>query len=163
MRTPGEAQRLRFLSEVVQREVALLLETDARLFDVSMDAARARSLRQDGLLAERVDAFVARFGRLQDTVGDKLLPALLGALGESVGPVIDNLARAERFGWLDSADRWIALRRLRNQMVHEYVTDPEVLADALQAAHEGVAMLATVARQLCSELGRRWPALPDAG
>ena len=28
-------------------------------------------------LAERVDAFVARFGRLQDTAADKLLPELL--------------------------------------------------------------------------------------
>jgi len=37
------------------------------------------------VLAERLDAFAARFARLQDTAGDKLLPALLTWLGEPVG------------------------------------------------------------------------------
>lgn len=40
------------------------------------------------------------FWRLQDTIGDKLIPALLRALGEPQGAVIDNLDRAERLGWL---------------------------------------------------------------
>ena len=46
------------------------------------------------------DVFVARFGSLQDTLADKLLPELLGWLGESMGPAIDNVARAERLGWI---------------------------------------------------------------
>jgi hypothetical protein len=50
-----------------------------------MDAARAGTLRQDPEMSERVDAFVARFGRLQDTLGDKLLPRLLQWLAEPVG------------------------------------------------------------------------------
>ena len=77
----------------------------------------------DPLLAERLDAFVARFGRLQDTVGDKLLPSLLMALAEPVGPAIDNLDKAEKFGWIESTEDWMEMRRLRNQMVHEYIED----------------------------------------
>jgi len=87
------------------------------------------------LLAERLDAFVSRFGRLQDTVGDKLLPALLNALGESSGPALDNLDQAEKFGLIDSSDNWMEIRRLRNQMVHEYIEDLAVLSSALRSGH----------------------------
>jgi len=41
-------------------------------------------------LAEQVEAFVSRFGRLQDNLGDKLLPELLTALGEKTSVVIDH-------------------------------------------------------------------------
>ena len=42
-------------------------------------------------------------------------------------------------GWLESADAWMAMRKLRNQMVHEYVEDPTVLCDAMETAHGYVA------------------------
>ena len=87
------SDKLRFLADTVLAEAALLQVTDARPFAVPMDAARAASLREDIDLGERVDAFVARFGRLQDTAGDKLLPAVLTWLAEPVGPAIDNLAQ----------------------------------------------------------------------
>ena len=76
----------------------MLRITDERLFSLPMDAERAATLARDIELGERVDAFVARFGRLQDTLGDKLLPGVLAWLAEPVGPAIDNLARAERLG-----------------------------------------------------------------
>ena len=152
---PAETERLRFLREVTRLEVRYLTLTDARLFTAPMTPAQVLSLPGEVELAERVDAFVARFGRLQDGLGDKLLPALLRLLGEPVGPMIDNLARAERWNWLSSADDWLRVRQLRNQMIHEYVKDPLVLADALNAAHESVALLVSVADQLCAEIDRR--------
>lgn len=82
--------------------------------------AQVSRLETDPDLAERVEAFVGRFGRLQDTVGDKLLPLLLTALGEKTGAAIDNLDRAERLRLVHSTDEWINMRNLRNQMVHEY-------------------------------------------
>ncbi|TVP60703.1 MAG: hypothetical protein EA349_01005 [Halomonadaceae bacterium] len=84
-------------------------------------------------MAERLDAFVARFSRLQDTLGDKLIPTLLSYLGEQTGPAIDNLNRAEKFGWIESAEEWIVYRKLRNQMIHEYIEDTAVLTDALRS------------------------------
>lgn len=84
LRKPPD-ERLRFLVETVLAESALLLSTDARLFGVPMTPERVQSLRVDQDLAERVDAFVARFGRLQDTLGDKLLPRLLDWLAEACG------------------------------------------------------------------------------
>ena len=72
-----------------------------------------------------MEAFVSRFGRLQDTLGDKLLPQLLSALGEKISAVIDNFDRAEQLGLIASADEWMTMRSLRNQMVHEYRRPPD--------------------------------------
>ncbi|MCX8086488.1 MAG: hypothetical protein N3C63_06225 [Rhodocyclaceae bacterium] len=46
------------------------------------------------------------------------------------------------------AQAWIDMRRLRNQMVHEYVEDPAVLASALTAGHGFVPVLEGVAQRL---------------
>ena len=89
-------EKLRFLASTVLLEAEYLLQTDGRLFVQTMDVDRVRQLASDIELGERVDAFVARFGRLQDTLADKLLPALLAWTAEPLGPAIDNLARAER-------------------------------------------------------------------
>ena len=140
--------KLRFLAETVLAEAAMLRITDGRLLAEPMAADRAASLRHDIDLAERVDAFVARFGRLQDTLGDKLLPALLIWLAEPVGPAIDNLARAERLGWIRSATDWIECRQLRNFMIHEYVRDMTVLAAALSKGHVAVPLLDAAAQTL---------------
>ena len=134
--------RLLFLLETVTLEAEHLQATDGRLFAEPFTAERAATLRADALLAERLDAFAARFARLQDTAGDKLLPALLARLGEPVGSVLDNLDRAARLGLLaQPAETWIAARALRNRMVHEYIRNPELLAQAVNAAHLAVPML----------------------
>jgi hypothetical protein len=133
--------RLQFLVRVVGKECRYLQQTDSRLFDVPFTPERAALLEAQPDLAERVEAFVGRFARLQDTVGDKLLPSLLAALGESPASAIDNLDKAERLGLIQSADDWLAMRQLRNQMVHEYVDDAALLSGALQSGHEFVPAL----------------------
>lgn len=152
---PKIALRLQFLTRVARKECQHLLSTDQRLFDQPFTLERARQLETDPDLSERVEAFVGRFGRLQDTVGDKLLPVLLVALGETPAAAIDNLDRAERMGLLGSADEWIAMRQLRNQMIHEYVEDLTVLASALQTGHSYVATLIAAADKLIAEIDRR--------
>ncbi len=98
--TDSARERLAFLLETAALEARHLQDTDQRLFVEAFTVERAASLRADALLAERLDAFSARFARLQDTAGDKLLPALLARLGEPVGSVLDNLDRAARLGLL---------------------------------------------------------------
>ena len=149
---PAPSERLRFLAETVQAAARHLATTDGRLSAQAMTAERAASLSRDIDLAERVDAFVARFGRLQDTVADKFLPALLDWLAEPVGPAIDNLNRAERLGWIASADTWLELRRVRNRMIHDYVRDAEELAHVLSLAHETVPLLVAAAQVMSMTL-----------
>ena len=152
--TPSQSARLEFLARVTTKECQHLLDTDGRLFAQAFTPERAQSIASDAVLAERLDAFVSRFGRLQDTVGDKLLPALLAALAEEVGPAIDNLDKAEKFGFFASADAWMEMRRLRNQMVHEYIEDLAVLASALRSGHAFVPALVTAAERCVAEAQR---------
>jgi hypothetical protein len=100
-----------------------------------------------------VDAFVARFGRLQDTLGDKLLPRLLEWLAEPIGPAIDNIARAERLGLIRSGEAWIEARQLRNFMIHEYVRDASRLASALNQGHAAVPLLVEAASAMARVCG----------
>jgi hypothetical protein len=152
---PQQLLRLQFLTRVVHKECLHLLTTDRRLFAVPFTSEQANQLETDADLAERVEAFVGRFSRLQDTIGDKLLPLLLDALGEKSSSVIDNLDRAERLGWLTSSDEWMTIRNLRNQMIHEYVEDLAVFASALQTGHTFVPTLITAADKMIVEIERR--------
>ena len=138
-----ESIRLLALVKIVWREGALLLKTDARLFAAELDAAWVERLENDDDLAERLDAFVSRFGRMQDTVGDKLIPALLRSMAEKTGSALDNLNRAEKLGFLPSVEQWLDARNLRNKLVHEYMSDPEEFASALNTAHLTVPLLVT--------------------
>jgi hypothetical protein len=155
--TPPEGlpERFRFLIRVLRKECAHLMGTDTRLFAAPFTMTTVAALEHDPILAERVDAFVGRFSRLQDSLGDKLLPLLLGALGERPGAAIDNLDRAERLGLVESADEWLAMRKLRNQMVHEYIDDNAVLVNALNAGHQFVPTLVAAAERMIREIETR--------
>lgn len=150
-----QTARIRFLVDVVRKEALHLAQTDERLFAQPFTTAKAAELAQNIELAERVDAFVSRFGRLQDTLGDKLLPALLIALGERPSAMIDNLNHAERLGWICDTDAWLRHRNLRNQMVHEYISDTLILSNALQTGHEAVPSLTAAAHAMAAEAERR--------
>jgi len=117
--TPAQHERLAFLCRITQKEILHLQDTDRRLFADLFTVEAAKQIETDPILAERLDAFVSRFGRLQDNLGDKFLPQLLLALAEKPGAAIDNLDRAERLGWIESVEAWLEIRKLRNQMVHE--------------------------------------------
>ena len=90
---------------------------------------------------------------MKDTLGDKLLPRLLGWLAEPVGPAIDNLARAKRLGLIRSGEEWIEPRQRRNFMIHGYVRDPSTLASARQRGHGAVEMLTGAAQQMARACG----------
>ena len=97
----------------------------------------------------------SRFCRLQDTIGDKLLPAWLDILSEKTNVTIDNLDKAEKIGVLPSVDLWLELRQLRNQMIHEYIEDLTLLADALQTANKHLEFIVDVADSIIEDFDKR--------
>jgi len=106
------------------------------------------SLDQHPEEAIRLEAFVSRYSRMQDTIADKLIPRWLQSLAERTGSQIENLNRAERLGVLESTESWLAARKLRSQLVHEYMQDPEAFADALQSARAFSLMLMATYNQI---------------
>lgn len=154
MLSDGEKARLQMLQETAKLELLHLQQTNQRLFAQPWSQEAMANKMLDIDFAERVDAFVARFGRLQDLLGDKYLPAWLRAVQESVGTALENLDRAEKLGLVQSADAWISVRKLRNQLVHEYVGRMDILHDALFQANDQVSLLAFTANQLVERTGR---------
>ncbi len=71
-----------------------------------------------------LDQYIFRFSKLQDIMGSRLFPSVLEYLAEPMNdrPFIDLLNRLERLGIIDSAMDWIELRRVRNEISHEYPT-----------------------------------------
>jgi uncharacterized protein with HEPN domain len=149
------SERLRFLKRVVEREIHHLSYSSRNVFTTPFTEERAAKLGEDEALAERVEAYTSRFCRLQDTAGDKLLPLWLRALGEKTGAVADNLDRAEKLGVLDSADKWLEIRQIRNQMIHEYIESPQILADALTTAYDYQETLISFAQAMLADAERR--------
>lgn len=132
--TMPDRDRLARLLDLVDREDRHLLAVRARLLgdDCQVDAKRVTSLLSDDIGIDRLESFGSKFGRMQDTVVDKLIPALLILAGEQVAAAIDNLNRMERLDLIASADTWLEMRGLRNRLVHEYFDHPEDMAPALE-------------------------------
>ena len=102
--------------------------------DFTVTPVRMRSIVANAAGVDRLESFGAKFARMQDTVADKLLPAILRNAGENVGAAIDNLDRAARIGLVADAEAWLEMRGLRNRLVHEYFDRPEDMAPALEKA-----------------------------
>ncbi|MHB1620152.1 MAG: hypothetical protein ACYCTY_09260, partial [Sulfuricella sp.] len=56
---------------------------------------------------------------------------------------------------LKSADEWMTMRNLRNQMAHEYVEDQVILSSALQTGHAFVPALIATANKMITEIELR--------
>lgn len=155
MNLPRESQeRLAFLVRVVNKEIHHLDYADDQAFSPALTLQDVKDLESRPDVALKLEAFTSRFCRLQDTLGDKLLPALLKTLGEPASALLINLNKAEKYGWLDDVDQWVGLRQLRNTMIHEYIEDADVLYGSLMTAHDNLAVLKQFASNLISQVER---------
>jgi len=142
--------RLEYLLVVAGKEVKYLEQTTQRLSVEKIDMDWVAQLDAKPELAERIDAFVARFGRLQDNLGDKLIPEFLRQMLETPKTAIDNLNRMEKLGLLTSVLDWVEARNLRNRLVHEYVDDNQEFAESINRAIELVELLVDTHKLLSS-------------
>jgi hypothetical protein len=127
--------------ELACKEATHLRYTHRTLFAQPIDADWVKQLNARDDLAEKVDAFVSRFGRLQDHLGEKLIPRFAALLGESPKSMLDVLAFAEKMQWIENAEMFIGARKLRNLLVHEHMSDAELFLQALLTAREAAEML----------------------
>jgi hypothetical protein len=104
---------------VARKEAAHLTYTQSTLFSQVIDLNWVDSLGVDEEKAEKIDAFVGRFGRLQDFLGEKLIPVFAHLLGERPKSLVDVLVYAEKMQWLNNAEIFIGARKLRNLLVPE--------------------------------------------
>jgi hypothetical protein len=79
-----------------------------------------------------IDQMIFRFLKLQDTIGDKIFPSILELSGERVKAMtfIDRLNRLEELELLYK-DEWMALRKDRNEIAHEYSFNQDEVVDGI--------------------------------
>lgn len=71
---PEHAQTVLLSLDLALKEAEHLRYSQSTLFALPIDLDWVKSLGNYPEVAEKVEAFVSRFGRLQDHLGDKLLP-----------------------------------------------------------------------------------------
>lgn len=107
-----------------------------------------KTLASDRGRIRLLDQLLFRFIKLQDTIGERLIPATLSALGEPFEdwPMRDRLNRLEKLGFLDT-ERWLSWREIRNRLAHEYPDQPELRFAALLAAIDSARALSVLYRE----------------
>ena len=117
-----------------------------------LPAPEMAALEADTALRGLTDQILYRFTKLQDAMGERLVPATLAWLRELREPhedwsMRDRLDRLEKLGYLD-VDAWLQWRDVRNRLAHEYPDKPEL---------RFAAVLATVtAAQDMADAYQRW-------
>ena len=84
---------------------------------------------------QALDQYIFRFSKLQDTMGDKifkLIFSLYSETNESI-PFLDMLNQLEKLGYLYSSKEWITLRKIRNDIAHQYDDEPEESSQAINS------------------------------
>jgi hypothetical protein len=130
--------------ELARKKHKYLERTQLRLFAHKIDLKFIQSLEDDSAKSEMVEAFVSRFCRLQDYIGDKLMPRFMALVGAEVKSLLDNLSYAEKIGWLENAEQFLAARKIRNLLVHEYLNDEQNFLSALKELEGAAKILADI-------------------
>lgn len=104
--------------------------------------------------AKQLNTFVAGIARLQDTVSDKFMLALLLAPRESIGAVFNNLDRTE-LDWIGSPDGGLESSRLRGHVVQDCLDDVFFLASNLRVRDRYIPMLIDGIPRLIDSAARR--------
>lgn len=114
-----------------------------------------RTLDADSDQIRLVDQILFRFIKLQDAIGERLVPATLNALNEphEDWPMRDRLNRLEKLGYVD-VNQWLSWREVRNRLAHEYPDQPALRFAALVAA--------IAAAQALVDLSEHWRARLEA-
>jgi hypothetical protein len=147
------AQRLQDAWKECQRHLHYLnyaLSTLAHLLPLSGDELQTMSDED----IQSLDQFVLRFGKLQDAMGNRLMPSILDYLQEPFEnrPMLDKLHRLEKLGYLADSAQWQTLRAIRNRFAHEYPDDPDKNAALLNMAIYSTAELIEILERMETRL-----------
>lgn len=88
-----------------------------------LNAVKYENLSKNQVQA--IDQYLFRFSKLQDSMGEKLFKAVLAQFEENVDKLsfLDVIKKIEKQLDIDIANEWTDLRKIRNQLAHEYEDD----------------------------------------
>ena len=100
---------------------------------IPLSVEKYKELTKDEV--QDIDQYIFRFSKLQDTMGDKIFKLALNNYEtvNSAIPFIDMLNKLEKHGCISSAKEWSYLRKLRNEVSHQYDDEAEEMTQAINA------------------------------
>jgi hypothetical protein len=120
------------------------------------------SKRLDKELLRILDQIAYRFTKLQDSMGEKVLPLILVLAQEPISSgamFVEKLNRLERIGAIPSSEEWKQLRVARNAVAHEYPDDPELRTSAINRFLTGAKQLSSMHLFVTQYITSHFPAL----
>lgn len=119
---------------------------DEGLADTAAWAPLSSDIPIEKEMLRALDQIAYRFAKLQDTMGEKVMPLILELAQEPVpanATFAEKLNRLERIGAIPSADEWKKFRVVRNALAHDYPDDPELRTSAINHFLEGALNLSS--------------------
>jgi hypothetical protein len=107
-----------------------------------------------------LDQIAYRFTKLQDSMGEKVLPLILVLAQEPIPESItfaEKLNRLERIGAISSAEEWKRFLIVRNALAHDYPDDPELRASAINSFIEGAVNLTALYKYVKGYISLHFP------
>ncbi|NIM16850.1 MAG: hypothetical protein GTO45_33105 [Candidatus Aminicenantes bacterium] len=107
------------------KEELELMEKAADILDYSYQKCKKTGVKvqYDYDELERFEALTSRFARLSDILIQKVFRLIDKIDLESEGTVRDRINRAEKKELIESADDFVKIRIVRNQIAHEYIPE----------------------------------------
>lgn len=93
-------------------------------------------LFEDHEKVKTTDAFIFRFIKLQDYMGETLFKRVLESIGEYKDSMslLDELDKLEKLEIIKNAEEWMHFRKIRNILTHEYPDNAEQISQGITAA-----------------------------
>jgi hypothetical protein len=138
----GDSQKLQAILHecaVHARRIGHARQKCAPLFPLTVESYR--NLAEDDIA--HVDQLIYRYTKLQDALGAKLFPLIVGHLREDAESltILDKLTQLERARAISDAEKWQEFREIRNQLAHDYENDAETAAGYLNDLYESSSAL----------------------
>ena len=104
-----------------------------------------------------IDAFIYRFSKIQDMMGQKLFPAFLEFVEEDPRRLtfIDMINLLEKLEVIPAASQWLSYRNLRNDLSHEYPDNEEEIVEGIGRAMEAYPQIKQIYKSIKEEYNKR--------
>jgi len=100
-----------------------------------LNQEKYQQLTKDEIQA--IDQYLYRFGKMQDAMGGKLFKLIIAKYEVNAERLafIDILNKLEKLQIISSAEEWKILRKISNDLAHEYGEDPLEMASMLNSIY----------------------------
>ncbi|MDD5462570.1 MAG: flippase [Methylococcales bacterium] len=157
---PEQAMRI-YLAECSVHAAVL----DEGLVDAKQLMLLSNGTHLDKKLLRVLDQLAYRFTKLQDSIGEKVLPLLLELTQESISSgatFAEKLNKLEHIGAIPSTNEWKKFRVARNAVAHEFPDDPELRISTINRFLVGAIKLSELYQHVIQYVAEHFPELAIA-